>query len=511
MSKSKRLIQKHILRPLENEGVSEIIGTMLLLLIAIALFSVLYYGVYSFQPEGRATDAEVIFRVEGNNITLFHLRGESIHPDSIISITINDSKDSKKISEFSNWDSNGDSRFNVGESIFYSPSTKGDIQTEEIVVQLIDSQSDKLLVGAINKEEEKVFSEIPVISSPYPANGSVDVQLNESLGITVYDLNEELLKISWFVKNGSSWDLLGSSVEWNGRYYLSSSNFSSYETMYYWKVIVSDDEHSIESSVYQFTTVSEDGNSAPSLHYLSPSDNAVDIPLETNISWSATDVDNDNITFDVYFGNSSPPTLVSQNQTDSFYEPSKLDDNTTYYWSIIAWDEHNASDIGSIWQFTSVDTTPIETIEFSDSFENGQWDGKWVEDSQNDWMTDDQRSSNGGDSAEVDGYTNQATLTLQNAIDLSGKSSANVTFDWYVEYRLDTGEYISFEVYDGSWHELARLPGVDGYGIQEEKWISMNIDLSSYLVSNFKIRFVAKIGSSNEDANVDNVRIVSYS
>ena len=49
---------------------------------------------------------------------------------------------------------------------------------------------------------------------------------------------------------------------------------------------------------------------------------------------------------------------------------------------------------------------------FADSFEAGQWNGNWVEDSQNDWFTSSQRSTDGNYSAEVDGYANDATLKL---------------------------------------------------------------------------------------------------
>ena len=48
---------------------------------------------------------------------------------------------------------------------------------------------------------------------------------------------------------------------------------------------------------------------------------------------------------------------------------------------------------------------------FSGSFENGQWNGQWVEDSQNDWFTSTQRATDGSYSAEVDGRATDATLT----------------------------------------------------------------------------------------------------
>ncbi|GAB5407396.1 MAG: hypothetical protein Aurels2KO_56270 [Aureliella sp.] len=65
-------------------------------------------------------------------------------------------------------------------------------------------------------------------------------------------------------------------------------------------------------------------------------------------------------------------------------------------------------------------TPPVTTVLFADSFEYGQWNGKWVEDSQNDWFTSSQRSGEGRYSAEVDGSANNAKLTVAESFDLSG-------------------------------------------------------------------------------------------
>ena len=128
---------------------------------------------------------------------------------------------------------------------------------------------------------------------------------------------------------------------------------------------------------------------------------------------------------------------------------------------------------------------------FSDSFENGQWNGLWVEDSQNDWFTSTQRATDGSYSAEVDGSATDATLTLANPIDLTPYGSAELTFDWYIENGLDAGEYLALDLFDGSsWTEVARLSGnVD----PEDTWHQATVPLdSSYLVDDFRLRFRAR-------------------
>jgi len=77
-----------------------------------------------------------------------------------------------------------------------------------------------------------------------------------------------------------------------------------------------------------------------------------------NLSWTGGDPDGDPVTYDVYFGNSSPPPLVSNNQSSTSYDPGAIEFNTTYYWQIIAWDNHNAFTKGPIWWFRTVANHP---------------------------------------------------------------------------------------------------------------------------------------------------------
>ena len=153
-----------------------------------------------------------------------------------------------------------------------------------------------------------------------------------------------------------------------------------------------------------------------------------------------------------------------------------------------------------------VKIAPTKVVEFYDSFEVSEWNGLWVEDSQNAWARSTQRATNGSHSAEVDGPATDATLTLAHAIDLSGKSSATLNYSWFIERTWNTGEYIALDVYDGTWHEVSRLRGnVD----QENAWNYKTIDLTPYMTNNFKIRFRAKVSHSIDDGNIDNVKIVS--
>ncbi|HBE66541.1 MAG TPA: hypothetical protein DDW52_00195 [Planctomycetaceae bacterium] len=154
------------------------------------------------------------------------------------------------------------------------------------------------------------------------------------------------------------------------------------------------------------------------------------------------------------------------------------------------------------------DDAPIEL--FYDSFEVSEWNGKWVEDSQNDWRRRSMRSSAGDYSAEIDGWASNATLTVSNPIDMTPYGSAEFSFDWYIESSWDSNEYIKLEFWNGSsWNEIDSL---DGNVDQENTWHSHTIELDSqYLVSDFRFRYRAKVSSSREDGHVDNVRLMATS
>ncbi len=89
-----------------------------------------------------------------------------------------------------------------------------------------------------------------------------------------------------------------------------------------------------------------------------PLNGSTDVPIDINLSWTCSDPEGDNLTFDVYFGNSIPLPKIVGNQSYTSYNLSLLEYCTTYYWQIVAWDEHGASTSGDIWEFTTICNGP---------------------------------------------------------------------------------------------------------------------------------------------------------
>jgi hypothetical protein len=82
-----------------------------------------------------------------------------------------------------------------------------------------------------------------------------------------------------------------------------------------------------------------------------PPNGAVHQPIYSYLSWTGGDADGDRLRYDVFFGKTSPPFLVSSDQRSSSYFPGMLSFGTTYYWKVIAEDEHGARTAGDIWSF----------------------------------------------------------------------------------------------------------------------------------------------------------------
>ena len=95
----------------------------------------------------------------------------------------------------------------------------------------------------------------------------------------------------------------------------------------------------------------------------SPVDGAIAVPIDTDLSWTGGDPDNDTVTYDLYFGTNPTPEKIAEGLTETTFElPEPLTYETTYYWMIHATDTFGASTDGPIWSFTTQDTLPALEI-----------------------------------------------------------------------------------------------------------------------------------------------------
>jgi hypothetical protein len=113
----------------------------------------------------------------------------------------------------------------------------------------------------------------------------------------------------------------------------------------YWQVFAINAEGITPGPVWKFT-LGPPMPGAPALP--SPSD-AGTAGLNPVLTWNAADA----TSYDVYFGTSDPPPLVSSDQSASSYVPAgPLIDTTTYFWQIVARNV-SGSATGAVWSFTA--------------------------------------------------------------------------------------------------------------------------------------------------------------
>ena len=194
-------------------------------------------------------------------------------------------------------------------------------------------------------ELENQLPNVP--NSPTPSNGTRDVSVNVDL--------------SWL---GGDPDL-GDSVTYDVYFgtsnsplivYHNQSDLSydpdplAYNTSYYWRIVAWDDQGATTvGPLWNFTTEINKPPNVPSDP--DPSNNSTLVSIDTDLSWTCSDPNGDSIKYDVYFGTSSPPPKVTNNQTDTYYDTGMMNSTTKYYWKIVAWDIYYTSNESPIWNF----------------------------------------------------------------------------------------------------------------------------------------------------------------
>jgi hypothetical protein len=117
-------------------------------------------------------------------------------------------------------------------------------------------------------------------------------------------------------------------------------------TTYFWRVDEGNEVGVAPGTLWQFTTLNLP---LPAMNP-EPADGATDVPLFTNLSWSA---DSNTTQFDVYLDTQSPPLLLAGTvEVTSYNPPQNLEPGTTYYWKIASYNGAGQTP-GPIWSFAT--------------------------------------------------------------------------------------------------------------------------------------------------------------
>ena len=185
-------------------------------------------------------------------------------------------------------------------------------------------------------------------SNPSPMNNTLNTSL--SVVLTWEGGDPENDSVNYDVFFGTEMDPPLVSDHQNYTYHISGT--LAYQTQYFWRIDAIDDYgYSTIGERWTFTTRD---NLPPAVPFNpKPENGSTNIYIDATLSWECTDPDEELITYTVYFGTSEHPAMVSNNQTNTIYQPTVMNTTTTYYWYIVAHDAAGHETIGPVWDFTT--------------------------------------------------------------------------------------------------------------------------------------------------------------
>jgi len=184
--------------------------------------------------------------------------------------------------------------------------------------------------------------------NPFPHDGQTNIQLRPKLMWHVEDPDGDKMTFDLYLdtKNPPQ-ELKGKGLSEN-EYYVKDK--LSPGTKYYWKVVAKDSKgNSTKGPIWSFTT-----SAPPKIPYSpQPSNGSTNVSLNTKLSWSCDDPDDDVLTYDLYVGTGITLSLQAGNIIGHEYHLLNLSPGTKYYWQIVANDGKGNSTESPIWSFTT--------------------------------------------------------------------------------------------------------------------------------------------------------------
>jgi hypothetical protein len=183
---------------------------------------------------------------------------------------------------------------------------------------------------------------------PLPANNATD-QLPGMVEWRTTDIDGDTLRFDvYFGTDPDPPLVLANTLQW---WYAPGP--LAFSTNYYWRVVARDPA-GLEAAGPSWSFRTRPANYAPNVPYgPSPANGATARPTALTLSWLGTDADGDTLVFDVYFGASESPPLVSAGQREFACAVDSLEFLTTYRWRVVARDPSNAERTSPLWSFTT--------------------------------------------------------------------------------------------------------------------------------------------------------------
>lgn len=252
-------------------------------------------------------------------------------------------------------------------------------------------------------------------------------------------------------------------------------------------------------------------------------------PISSNVQITDISKTNSTITFDTNEPTTAivrcgvnpeePFTIIEEDNTLGTSHTVELDGlelGTTYYFEIEVFDiAGNSSVNNNEGEYFSFTTTSNWRPPFSDNFETGNLEDKWVINAGGSGTTPLVQldstmvsgSPHSGSRVVLLGDSTSGTYaiaTLDLVMDLRNYSDVELSF-WWITANLESDHYIRLDIWDGSWHN-----NVNSWGGYPTVWTNHTLDLTSYnLINGFTIRFQSYMDyyESSDASYLDDVQI----
>ena len=212
---------KHIINlKNSNNAVSELLGTILLLGIAVAIFSVLYLIVLSQSFDTSEPNPTIVATIEDNYIIFEHRGGEELGMDAEITLDLGNGPETKIVGELL-IDTNRDGKWNIGEKLAYE--FEYSLNSSEAEVFSVDEEgTETLLMGTLDIHPESDIGIECTVDNQFPTVGS-DVVF--TITVTLYrgDMNAMGIIVQYVLPGSLAYN--GSSTT-QGNYNNDTGNWS---------------------------------------------------------------------------------------------------------------------------------------------------------------------------------------------------------------------------------------------------------------------------------------------
>lgn len=152
-------------RALKSNGVSEVIGTILLLIISVSLFSIIYASFFSAEVQPSTPSVNLVGTVHEKELILQHLGGNDLDLETNIIIKLKDGTRISKNAESST--SIDPDKWNIGERFTHSLDGTTFRRYDPIDITVVDPVSNSVLMNGMVKEARTSDLELTMTVSDY--------------------------------------------------------------------------------------------------------------------------------------------------------------------------------------------------------------------------------------------------------------------------------------------------------------------------------------------------------